>query len=87
LSISTGNDVLGNKCQRLKENNDGIFNDTHYSGNNHLSIVYIDYHKYIMHMSMGRDHFWKTGEDFKKKYLITEIKFNNPVHDAHTLTG
>jgi len=40
-----------------------------------------------MHMSMRRDHFWKTDEDLKKKYLITEIKFNNPVHDAHTLTG
>jgi len=39
-----------------------------------------------MHMSMGRDHFWKTDEDLKK-ILITEIKFNNPVHDAHTLTG
>lgn len=25
--------------------------------------------KYIMHMSMGRDHFWKTGEDLKKKIL------------------
>lgn len=38
-----------------------IDNDTHYSSNNHLSIVCIDYHKYVMHMSMGRDRFWKTG--------------------------